>query len=344
MRAVTIPRNGGSEVLTSVTDFPEPQPAAHEVVVRVAATSVNQMDLLVRNGYPGGTIPLPHIPGGDVAGTVLRLGAEVQSVEVGERVVVHPLLSCGRCSLCRSGRANLCANWRTLGIHHHGGYGAEVAVPASNLVRLPAGVAFEQAATLPVAGLTAYHALVTAGGIEPGELAVVWGAAGGLGSMAVKIARLRGARVAAVAGSPAHRAALEALGVDIIIDRTREPVVERLREIAPEGADLVFDTIGAATYDRSLDMLRNGGRLLSCGMIGGRETTLNIHKVYFHHLSIHGVFLGTIEDMRSVLDLVAAGELDPLIDSVLPLSRAADGQRILEAGKQCGKIVLTVEE
>lgn len=344
MRAVIIPRTGGADVLSAVRDFPEPVPADDEVVVHVAATSVNQMDLLVRNGYPGGAIPLPHVPGGDVAGTVLQVGAAVSSVAVGERVVVYPVLSCGHCSLCRAGKRNLCSSWGTLGIHHQGGYGERVAVPAENLVKLPDGVTFEQAATLPVAGLTAHHALATAGRLGKGEIAVVWGAGGGLGSMAVQVAKHLGGHVIAIVGTANHRSALERLGVDVIVDRTAESIVDRVREVAPEGADLVLDTIGSETFARSLAMLKNGGRLVSCGIIGGRDTTLNIHMVYFHHLSIHGVFLGAIEDMRAVVDLVSEGTLSPLIDSVLPLERAAEGQRMLEAGIQNGKIVLMIEE
>lgn len=344
MRAVIIPRTGGAEVLSTVRDFPDPVPAENEVVVQVAATSVNQMDLLVRNGYPGGAIPLPHVPGGDVAGTVLQVGAQVSSIAVGERVVVYPVLSCGHCSLCRAGKRNLCTSWRTLGIHHHGGYGERVAVPAENLVKLPAGMTFEQAATLPVAGLTAYHAVAAVGRLEKDELIVVWGAGGGLGSMAVQVAKHLGGRVIAIAGTANHRAVLQRLGVDVIVDRTAVSIVERVREVAPEGVDLVLDTIGGETFGRSLEMLKNGGRLVTCGIIGGRDTALNIHMVYFHHLSIHGVFLGAIEGMRAVVDLVAEGTISPLIDSVLPLEQAADGQRMLEAGNQNGKIVLRIEE
>lgn len=342
MRAIIIPRHGGAEVLSSVDDFPEPVAGNREAVVEVAATTVNQMDLLVRNGYPNRAIPLPHVPGGDVAGTVLSVGKEVTTVQVGDRVLVYPLLSCGKCTLCRSGKPNLCSNWQTVGIHHHGGYAEKVAVPAENLIRLPDTVGFEAAATLPVAGLTAHHALASIGGLGSGELAVVWGAAGGLGSMAVQLAKKLGARVAAVTSTERRKRALEGLKADFVIDRSGGSVAEQVREIAPEGADFVFDTIGAATYAQSLSMLRNGGRLVSCGILGGRETALNIHMVYYHHLTIRGVFLGTIEDMRAMVGHVADGSIVPLIDSVLPLEQAAEGQRMLETGRHVGKLVLKV--
>jgi len=342
VRAVIIPRHGGAEVLALVQDFPEPSPTSREAVVRVAATSVNQMDLLVRNGYPNRAIPLPHVPGGDVVGTVESVGEAVRSVEVGDRVLVYPLLSCGECMLCRTGRPNLCSNWQTVGIHHHGGYAEKVAVPAENLIRLPAGVEFEAAATLPVAGLTAYHALSTVARLEPGELAVVWGAAGGLGSMAVQLVKQLGARVVAVTSSTERRAVLEKLGADAVVDRLKGPVSEQIRKLTPEGADLVFDTIGGATYAESLSMLRNGGRLVSCGILGGREAALNVHMVYYHHLTVLGVFLGTMNDMTAMIELLAKGSIVPLIDRVLPLEQAAEGQRMLETGRHVGKIVLRI--
>ena len=241
------------------------------------------MDLLVRNGYPNQAIPLPHLPGGDVVGTVARVGREVESVKVGQRVLVYPLLSCGRCSLCRSGQRNLCTNWKTVGIHHHGGYAEEVAVPAENLILLPDGLDFKTAATLPVAGLTAHHALATVGKLAPGEVCVVWGAAGGLGSMALQVSRHLGARTIAVVGSQGRGEEAFTAGADAVINRNDVDVVKRLKELAPEGADLVLDSIGAATFSMSLGMLKNGGRLVSCGILGGRESPLNIHMVYFHH-------------------------------------------------------------
>ena len=339
-----IPRHGGAEVLEYVRDFPDPKPKADEVMVRVAATTMNQMDLLVRNGYPNSAIPLPHVPGGDVVGTVEEIGSSVSSVSPGQRVLVYPLLSCGKCPQCRSGQPNLCATWQTVGIHHHGGYAERVAVPAENVVPLPDELDFRHAASVPIAGMTAHHALSTVGRVKEGEICLVWGAAGGLGSAAIQIARHLGARIVAVVGTPAKKAAVEAAGYDLVVDRSNEPVSEAVRERFPDGVDVVLDTIGSATYATSLSLLRNGGRLLSCGILGGREVPLNIHMVYYHHLTIHGLFLGTLEDMRSAIDLAARGILNPPIDRVLKLREAAEGHRILELGEQMGKIIIEIEE
>lgn len=344
MIAVVIPRHGGAEVLEYVKDFPDPVPKADEVVVRVAATTVNQMDLLVRNGYPNSAIPLPHVPGGDVVGTVEAIGSSVSSVTVGRRVLVYPLLSCGTCSNCRSGKRNLCANWQTVGIHHHGGYAQRVAVPAANVIPLPDELDFRHAASVPIAGMTAHHALSTVGRLKEGEVCLVWGAAGGLGSAAIQIARHLGAKVVAVVGTPEKKAFVEAAGYDLIVDRSSEAVADAVRTRFPDGVDAVLDTIGSSTYATSLSLLKNGGRLLSCGILGGREVPLNIHMVYYHHLTIHGLFLGTVDDMRSAIDLAGRGILNPPIDRVLKLREAVEGQRVLEQGEQMGKIVIEIEE
>lgn len=341
MKAVVVPRHGDADVLSLVANFPDPVPAPDEVVVRVRATSVNQMDLLVRNGYPNRVIPFPHVPGGDVVGTVEKIGKKVKGVETGRRVVVYPLMACGTCTRCRSGREHLCVNWQTIGIHRHGGYGELVAVPAKNVIPLPDEVSFTSAAALPVAGLTAYHAIMSVGRLREGELAVIWGSTGGVGSMALQIAKNVGARVAAIVSTPERKRAAEGMGADYVLDRSLAEMGEEVRRIAPEGADLVFDSIGAGTVPTSVGMLANGGRLLCCGILSGREARLNVHALYFHHLSIHGLFLGTREDMMEVISLTARRALTPLIDRVLPIEKASEGHRLLETGGQIGKIILT---
>jgi NADPH:quinone reductase-like Zn-dependent oxidoreductase len=335
MRAMTISAYGGPEVLKMVDDFPEPeladQSGVDRVLVKVEATGVNRMDLLVRNGYPGLKTPLPHICGADIAGTL---------ADTGERVVVYPLLSCGTCAACRNGRPNLCADWHSIGIHEKGGYAEYVAVPKANVFPLPAEVAFEEAVSLPVAGLTAHHALKTIARVQPGETVFIWGAAGILGSMALQIARDAGARTIAAAGSDDRLDLLRLLGADVIVDRRGDDVLDLVSRETDGGVDVVLDSIGGATLDRSQEMLTNGGRLLVCGILGGRTTELNVHLTYYHHRTIHGLFLGTKEDMKSVIQLLASKRIAPLIDSVIPIADAADAHRKLESNNHKGKIVL----
>jgi len=337
MRAMTIASYGGPEVFKLASDFPDPVPSTvpggEEVLVRVAATGVNRMDILVRNGYPGLKTPLPHICGADIAGTLL---------EGGERVVVYPLLSCGNCSACRAGHTNLCLTWRSIGLHAKGGYAEFVAVPKENVFPLPDSVTFEEAVSLPVAGLTAYHALRTVGSIERGDAVFIWGGGGILGSMALQIARDVGARTIAAAGSDDRLAALRALGADVVVDRRTDDVLARVANETDGGVDIVLDSVGGATFERSLAMLTNGGRLLACGILGGGSAEINIHLTYYHHRSVQGLFLGTKADMAAVIRLVAERRVVPLIDSVMPISEAADAHRKLEAGLHRGKIVLAL--
>jgi len=337
MRAMTITSYGGPEVFKLANDFPDPVPSTvpggEEVLVRVAATGVNRMDILVRNGYPGLKTPLPHICGADIAGTLL---------ESGERVVVYPLLSCGNCSACRVGHTNLCLAWRSIGLHVKGGYAEFVAVPKENIFPLPDSVTFEEAVSLPVAGLTAYHALRTVGSIGRGDTVFIWGGGGILGSMALQIARDAGARTIAAAGSDDRLAALRAQGADVVVDRRTDDVLARVANETDGGVDIVLDSVGGATFQRSLAMLTNGGRLLACGILGGRSAEINIHLTYYHHRSVQGLFLGTKADMAAVIRLVAERRVVPPIDSVMPISEAADAHRKLEAGLHRGKIVLAL--
>ncbi len=337
---MTISAYGGPEVLRMCDDFPEPtvstrgdESDAGRLIIRVAATGVNRMDILVRNGYPGLKTPLPHICGADIAGTV---------EETGERVVVYPLLSCGTCSACRAGRPNLCLNWKSIGLHEKGGYAERVAVPRGNVFPLPDEVSFQDAVSLPVTGLTAHHAMKTVGRLKQGETVFIWGAAGMLGSMALQIARDAGARTIAVAGTDERLQALRSLGADVIVDRRSEDVVKRVEQETDGGADIVLDPIGADTLERSQAMLTNGGRLLLCGILGGRTSEINVHLTYYHHRSIHGLFLGTKEDMTEITRLVAEKRVVPLVDSVMPLSEAAQAHRKVEAGLHKGKIVLNI--
>ncbi len=342
MRAVVLHGHGGPERLAFVEDVPRPEPENGEVLIRVRATSVNRVDLVVREGYPGIEVRFPHILGADVAGVVERLGPGVEGVREGDRVLAWPLVACGRCPLCARGRPGLCVNWQYLGLHRHGAYAEHVRVPASSLIPLPEDVPFEEAATLPVAGLTAYHALVGVGGLQRGETLLVWGASGGVGTFAVQIAKRLGARVIATTRADGKRAQLEALGADWVLNPRREDVEAAVRELTGGlGVDVVLDYVGPATFPTSFKVLRKGGRLLLCGILTGREVAFSIHQTYLRHLSVLGLYLGEKPELEALLRWVAAGELRPVIDRVLPLREAPRAHRLLESGKVFGKVVLT---
>ena len=333
-------KHGGREVLEYRTDFGEPKPGAGEALVKVEATSLNRVDVVIRGGYPGLSLPLPHVPGGDVAGVVVETGAGVDPALNGKHVVAYPLIACRGCALCAEGKPNLCLNWRFIGMHTFGGYAEYCAIPASNLVPIPRGVSFEEAACLPVAGLTAYHGLAAVGEIEPGETVLVWGASGGLGTFAVQIAKANGAKVVAVCGSADKARALGIIGADAVVVRTESDVASEVRKFAPHGVDIALDFVGPATFDTSLTLLKRGGRMLICGILTGRETNFQLHYAYLNHLSVRGLYLGTRADFDALLGLVEAGRVKPHIHSALPLAEAAAAHRLMEDCELIGKVIL----
>lgn len=340
MKAIVMFEHGGTEKLTYVQDFAEPVAKDNEVIVNVSATGVNRVDIVVRNGYPGIPTKLPHIPGGDIAGTVDSVGKNVKSWKPGDRVVAWPLISCKTCALCKEGKENLCLNWQYFGMHRHGGYAQKVAVPADSLIRLPESISFEDAIALGVAGLTAYHGLTSVGELRKGETMLIWGGSGGVGTIAIQLAKRIGATVIATVGKEEKRAPIEKLGADMVLNHYTDDVQAELSKRFPIGIDMIIDYVGPATFSKSFAMLKKGGRMLLCGILTGRETNFSIHQTYLRHLSVKGLYLGTKNEMQELINLTARKEIRPLIGKTLPLAEAASAQTMMEKGEHIGKIVL----
>lgn len=343
MKAVALYEHGGPEKLIYRAEFPDPVIGPDEVLVKVGATGVNRVDLVVRVGYPGLSVPLPHILGGDIAGTVAEAGSGVKGFAKGDRVVAWPLIACGTCPLCREGKENLCLNWKYFGLHRHGGYAEYVAVPAASLLPLPSSITFEEATALGVAGLTAYHALTTVGELRTGETFMIWGGSGGVGTIAVQLAKGMGATVITTVGKNVKREALRKLGADHVFNHYEDDVASEVRKIAPIGVDLIIDYVGPATFQKSFDLLKKGGRMLLCGILTGRETTFSIHQTYLRHLSVKGLYLGTKQEMQELIALTAEGNVKPLISTALPLAEAPRAHEIMATGQHLGKLVLKPE-
>jgi NADPH:quinone reductase-like Zn-dependent oxidoreductase len=229
--------------------------------------------------------------------------------------------------------------WQYFGMHRKGGYADLVNVPASSLLPLPDPVPFEAAACLPVAGLTAEHAL-NVGELTAGQTLFFWGGSGGMGTMLVQLAKRRGVHVITTASTPEKVKLLESLGADHVFNHRSEDVAARVRGAAPAGVDAVLDYVGPATYAQSFSVLKSGGVLLWCGMISGREVAVNIQALYLKHASIRGLYLGTIEELRAVVNALADGSLRPHIHAILPLADAARAHALMDSGSYAGKIVL----
>jgi NADPH:quinone reductase-like Zn-dependent oxidoreductase len=343
MKAVVIERHGGPEVLEH-KEVAECKGGHNEVVVRVRACALNHLDLWVRKGTSRVQIPLPRIPGSDIAGEVAKVGDHVTSVKVGQKVVLSPGVSCGTCATCLGGCDNKCRHYTLLGYLLDGGCAEYVKAPEANALPKPEGLSFEEAAAVPLVFLTAWHMLMTRAALKPGEEVLVLGAGSGVGSAAIQIAKLAGARVITTAGSDAKLAKAKELGADEVINHSEQDFSEEVKRLTGErGVDVVFEHVGEATWEKSMASLATGGRLVTCGATTGPEAKINIRRLFARQQTLLGSYMGTRSELVTVLKLVEQGKLRPVVDKVYPLAEAASAHAHLEKREQFGKVVLRVE-
>jgi NADPH:quinone reductase-like Zn-dependent oxidoreductase len=341
MRAVRIHEHGGLDRLL-LEDLPARQLLPDQVRVRLHAVGLNHLDLWVRRGIPGVRYPLPIVPGSDGAGVLLESGLAVPGFKPGDRVAVAPGVSCGLCEGCLSGRDNLCRDYGILGEHRDGTCAEEILLPARNLIRIPDSLSFEHAAAIPLVFLTAWEMVAEKARVLPGETVVVLGAGSGVGSAAIQIARLRGARVVAVSGSAEKLAKARELGAEEGIDLSRSGLRDEVRRLTGKrGADVVIEHVGKATWEQSVASVARGGRLVTCGATTGADVPLNLRQVFFKNLSILGSTMGGRSHLFSIFRHVEAGKLRAVIDRVLPMSRIQEAHRLLEERTIFGKIIVT---
>ena len=342
MKAVVFHEHGGPEKL-QYEDRPEPQIKPDEVLVRVKATSLNHLDIWVRQGIPGYQIPLPHISGCDVSGQVERIGSQVKGVKVGQKVFVSPGLSCGTCDECKAGRDNLCPSFGVFGAKTDGGYAEFVAVPGRNVIVIPASLTFEQAAAFPLVTVTAWHMAVTLAGLRAGETALIMGAGSGVGSMAIQIAKYIGAKVITTVGSEDKAKKALVIGADEVINHTTGDVAKRVQELTGgRGVDVVIEHIGPQVWEPCLKSLAKSGRLVTCGATTGPKAEIDLRYLYSRSLTLKGSYMGTKAELLEAAKLVGAGKLKPVIDHVYPLKDARAAQEQMLSRNLFGKLVLTV--
>ena len=342
MKAIVFRQHGEPEVL-QLTDIPDPEPRPNEVLVRVRACALNHLDLWVRRGLPNVPIPLPHIPGSDVAGEIAKIGAEVSTVRVGQKVVLAPLVSCGKCPACIAGLDNRCRQATNLGYMIDGGCAEFVRVPEVNCLPYPENLSFEEAAAVPLVFQTAWHMLVDRAQLQPGEDVLVLGAGSGVGSAAIQVAKFFGARVITTASSDAKLERARQLGADYVINHKTQKIRDEVRRITNKrGVDVVFEHVGTATWDDSLASLALAGRLVTCGNTTGYDAKLDLRFLFSRQLSLLGSYMGVKSELHTIMKLVSAGRLKPVVDRIFPLQEAADAHTYLESGGQFGKVVLKV--
>jgi NADPH:quinone reductase-like Zn-dependent oxidoreductase len=338
MKAVRIDEFGGPEVLR-YEDVPDPQPRHDQVLVRVKACALNHVDLWVRKGLPG--VTLPHILGADIAGEIAEVGEYVTSFQPGQRVLLVPMHFCNHCPRCAAGLQNLCPEFTVFGNRVDGGNCELIAVPAVNVIPIPDSLDFNQAASVPLVFLTAWHMLAGLANVRPGQTVLVLGASSGVGIAAIQIAKLFQARVITTAGDETKLDKARALGADHGINHYQQKISEEVRKITnKEGVDIVIEHVGSATWDESVKSLKPAGTLVTCGATTGFAASIDLRFLFSRQLSLRGSYMGTMAEFCEVLGHVFAGRLKPVVDRVFPLKEIRAAHEYLEQSRMFGKVVL----
>ncbi|GAB4146901.1 MAG: zinc-binding dehydrogenase [Planctomycetota bacterium] len=339
MRCVVVREHGSYEKLL-FEERPIPEPGPLEARIRVKAVGLNHLDTWVRRGVPGHRFPLPLIPGSDACGVVEATGPGCRSVREGDEVVVLPGRSCGACVECQSGRDQFCKDYAILG-EACDGLSADYAVlPEANLAPRPRGLSDGEAATICLVFQTAFQMLVRRAELRAGETVLVHAGLSGVGSAAIQIAQLLGARVLATAGGKQKCDRVRALGAEVI-DYTAEDFAARVREsTGGRGVDVIVDHVGQKTFGPSLKCLARGGRYVTCGATTGGDARTPLHLVFFKSLSILGSTMGSKGDLRRILALFEQGRFRPVFDRAFSLTEVAEAHRLLETRQAMGKLAL----
>ena len=342
MQAIVIEEHGGLDKL-ALQEVPTPVPAPMEVLVRLEAMALNHLDLWVRRGVPGHRFPLPLVPGSDAAGIVDAVGAGVEGLELGAEVVCFPAVSCGRCETCLSGQDQLCPSYSILGEARNGTAAQYVCLPHANIHPKPDNLSFEEAACGLLSFLTAWNMLVVRARLQAYESVLVHAGASGVGSAAIQIAQLLGARVIATAGSVEKCKLAQELGASHVLNyREADFVQEALAFTDGKGVEVVIEHIGGDTFSQSIRALAWGGRLVSCGATTGAKVEVNLARLFFKNLSFLGSTMGSKGDLLKILKLFGEGRLSPVVGKVLHgLDRYPEAQSLLEERKVLGKVVVT---
>ena len=342
MRSVHITQSGPPAEALSMVETETPDPGPGEVRIDVEAVALNRLDVFARTGHPDDEDEFPKRTGCDVAGTVDAVGDGVPESRIGEEVLLYPHVTCMECEYCLNGEHTMCHDYEIIGEDRPGGLAEYLVVPERTIDPLPETLSFVEAAAIPVTFTTAWRMIVTAGELRPGESALILGASGGVGNAALRIADFVGATVYATTSSDRKAERVrEAADVEATIDYTAEPFDEVVMNLTDgRGVDLVADHVGEATWQRSIDSLAMGGRMVICGATSGADPDIDVRSVYQHHRRIVGAPMGNRQDFRDVVSLVARGDLEPEIDRVLPLEKTAEGHAALEDRSVVGKVVI----
>lgn len=340
MKAVRIGPGSGIERMQYEV-IPDPSPGPNEALLRVRAVALNHLEVWAAEA-PADT-DQGRIPGSDIAGVVEAVGSAVSGVEPGAEVMVQPGLSCGGCQACLAGVDNRCPDYTIIGSRPQapGGMAERVCVPAVNLIPKAENLSFEEAASLPLVLVTTWHMIVTLGQISLGETVLVNAAGSGVGIAAIQVAKLFDARVIASAGSPEKLDKARELGADDVINYSEQDLTAAARELTGgRGVDMVVENVGGEVFEKSIEALALGGRLITCGATAAPTASMHVRRFFLKQRSLIGSFMGTKSELLRAMPFVRDGRIRPVVDRTFPLSEAQAAVRHLTDRKQFGKVVL----
>ncbi len=341
MKAIRIHEHGGYDVL-KVEEVLMPTIEPNEVLISVEAAALNHLDLWVRKGIPG--VTLPQIMGSEASGVVVDVGEIAHDrfhFEKGDEVFTAPIRTCGHCFFCLSGQENLCYEFSIPGETSEGVQAEYIAVPADFVFKKPENLSWEEAAAFPLAGMTAYHMLSAKAQVRPEHWVLIYGASSGIGSSAIQIAKAFGASIITTAGNKEKANQALKLGADFVIRYDEQPIGQTVKEITGgEGVDIVIEHTGESTWADTLRAVRRGGKIVTCGATTGPNVQIDLRALFIKHQQIIGSTMGTRRDLIDLIALIERNKFKPIISKVFPFERVDEAHRFLEEGKAFGKVVL----
>jgi NADPH:quinone reductase-like Zn-dependent oxidoreductase len=345
MRAWVIRATGGLDRLERA-EVPDPGLLGpRDVRIALRAAALNHLDLFTVRGLPH-EYRFPHIVGSDGAGVVTAVGAGVHSVRPGEHVMINPGIADYTCAYCRAGEHSLCVNYRLLGEHLPGTIADAIVVPEQNVAlvpTLPQPLTWPEAAAFSLVTITAWRMVVTRARVQPRETVLIWGIGGGVALTALRIAKLKGARVIVTSSQDAKLEQALRLGADVTLNHRTQRVSQEVRALTDKrGADVVIDSVGEATWDESLRALGRGGRLVTCGGTSGPNLKLDVRRLFWYQWSILGSTMGSDAEYREIVRVLGTGELRPIVDRVFAFSDVRAAFERMERGEQMGKVAVSV--
>ncbi len=344
MKAVGFNRYGGPEVLETI-QVDDPKPGQNDVIIRMECTSMNRFDILVREGYHGLPLPMPHVPGIDVVGTVESTGTAVEGINPGERVIANTLFGCGNCKECLANNEVLCNQWKIIGLNLWGSYGELVRVPSSVIMKPPHGYSIMELAAMPLALSVSWKALHSVAKAEQGETVAIRGASGNTGLFSIMLAKALKLNVIALSRSGEKADPLKKLGADSVVD-SEKPADEVRRDVLAltegKGADIVLEPFGS-TLNESLGLARQGGRIVSYGALTGTDSQTSVKTLYLRSLKVFGFHNANMADFKEAFAFAAENKIHPVIAKTMKLEEAKEAHRLLQEAKTFGKILLEHE-